>query len=52
MVLAILSIIIVSGVYVGWRFGTRRTLFHYRRLDAEILALQMAIRQENPPPSD
>ncbi len=42
--LAMLRIILVTcGMYLGWRIHTRRTSFHYHKLDAEMNALREAM---------
>lgn len=36
-------ILVIGGLYLGWRIHTRRPAFHYRKLDAEMNALREAM---------
>jgi hypothetical protein len=36
-------LLVTCGLYLGWRNHTRRTAFHYRKLDTEMNALREAI---------
>ena len=43
---AMLTVILVTcGLYLGWRLHTRRTSFHYHKLDAEMNALREAMNE-------
>lgn len=39
-------ILVTCGLYFGWRLHTRRTSFHYHKLDAEMDALREAMSEK------
>jgi hypothetical protein len=44
---AMLTVILMTcGLYLGWRLHTRRTSFHYHKLDAEMDALREAMSEQ------